>query len=201
MTVAAIILAAGQSSRFEDGHKLLAQLDGIPVIRHVVRALDQSNVGDIILVTGTNSKDIIAAAGMGRWRSVENSKPSEGLSASLRVGIETIDSSADGLLVTLADMPGISTDLINALLMAFDESEKQSIVFPTAADGKRGHPVIWPRALFHELSALSGDTGGKTVLSSHSGLWKPVLYDNAGAFADIDTRADLTDFPATRKLS
>jgi molybdenum cofactor cytidylyltransferase len=201
VTVAAIILAAGNSTRFEDGHKLLALLDGVPLVRHVATALEQSDLADIVLVTGANTNDVLTAVGAGRWRNVENKDPSAGLSSSLRVGIQTIRSAPDGVLVALGDMPGISIGLVQLLLAAFLGCKGQSIVFPVANNGRRGHPVIWPRALFAELERLSGDTGGKTLLADHRDLWLAVPCDDAGAFADIDTRADLDAFGRAQRLS
>lgn len=191
MIVAAIILAAGSSTRFENGHKLLAEIDGIPLVRRVASALAQSSVGEITLITGANTSDVVKAAGSGRWRSVENADTAKGLSSSLCLGIRNIDEHSDGVLVALGDMPGIGTELIDALLAAFKESKGRSIVFPVAKDGQRGHPVVWPRALFSALASLSGDTGGKTLLLENRNLWRPVPYDDAGAFTDIDTRSDL----------
>ena len=196
MKIAAVILAAGRSSRFEDGHKLLAEIDGVPIVRRVALALAQSRVDDIILVTGANADDVLAAAAPGRWRSVVNPNATEGLSSSLSLGIQSLDATADGALVALADMPGISTKLVDALLAAFTQGAGNSIVFPVASDSRRGHPVIWPRALFPALKNLSGDTGGKSLLAGHCELWRPVACDDAGAFADIDTRADLDAFAA-----
>ena len=95
-------------------------------------------------------------------------------------------------------MPGVSAELVNTLLAAFAESGGRSIVFPVATDGRRGHPVIWPRALIPELSALSGDAGGKAILEQHRDLWRPVAFEDVGAFADIDTREDLDRLRAHR---
>lgn len=194
MTVAAVILAAGRSSRFEDGHKLLAEIDGIPVIRHVCRALAASHVGDIALITSESGSAIAKAAGQGRWRTVENADARRQLSDSLRTGLENVPD-ADGVLVALGDMPGITTQLVNALVAAF-KSKPDAIVFPVARDSRRGHPVIWPKALLPSLMNLSGDTGGRTILAAHSELWLPVPWDDERAFADIDTRADLQRFMA-----
>jgi molybdenum cofactor cytidylyltransferase len=67
-------------------------------------------------------------------------------------------------------------------------------VFPVAADGRKGHPVIWPRALAPALEAVSGDAGGRALLDDYRELWRPVPSTGAGAFADIDTRSDLEAF-------
>ncbi len=202
MTVAAVILAAGRSSRFEDGHKLLAEIDRVPVIRRVCTALAASRVDDIALITSQSSGAIAKAAGPGRWRTVENADAPYQLSDSLRTGLKSVPD-ADGVLVALGDMPGITTQLVNALVAAF-KSKPDAIVFPVASDGRRGHPIIWPKALLPSLMNLSGDTGGKLILAAHSELWLPVPWDDERAFADIDTRADLqnftgSDYPIRRK--
>ncbi|CAA2137307.1 nucleotidyltransferase family protein [Hyphomicrobium sp. ghe19] len=195
MKLAAVILAAGRSSRFENGHKLLAEIDGVSMVRRVCSALAQSKIGDIILVTGANDDRVAKAAGHGRWRIVENPDARDGLSTSLRAGLRNIDPTSDGLLVALADMPGISSALIDTLVSAF-EINPDAIVFPASPDGRRGHPIIWPRSLFAALQTVSGDSGGRSVVADHRDLWRPVACDDPGAFADIDTRADLATFIA-----
>lgn len=194
MTVAAIILAAGRSTRFAGGHKLLIEIDGEPIVRRVAEALAASAVGEIVLVTPALDGPVAQAAGAGRWRTIENTQAAEGLSTSLRAGIEAIGESADGILVALADMPGIDAPLVDALIGAFKESDGRSIVFPVSAEGRQGHPVIWPRSLLPALSQLIGDTGGKALLAQHRDLWRPVATASSGAFADIDTREALASF-------
>ncbi len=194
MNVAGIILAAGSSTRFADGHKLLVEIDGIPIIRRVASALAHSRVGEIVIVTAADSDAVAKAAGSGRWRTIENPNARHGLSSSLSLGLQSIDEKADGVLVALADMPGVSAKLIDTLLAAFAETEGRSIIFPVATGGRRGHPVIWPKGLIPELSALSGDTGGREILALHGELWCPVPCEDAGAFTDIDTRQDLAVF-------
>ena len=194
MKVAAVILAAGSSSRFEDGHKLLVEIDGMPIVRHVCSALARSKVDDIVLVTAEADGAIVKAAGAGRWRVVENPNATEGLSTSLRTGLQSIDQSLDGVLVALADMPGTTDSLVDTLLSAFKGCNGSAIVFPISPDGRRGHPIIWPKALFAALETVTGDSGGKSILADHRGLWRPVPCENSGAFADIDTRADLEAF-------
>ncbi|SFV26356.1 nucleotidyltransferase family protein [Hyphomicrobium facile] len=195
MKLAAVILAAGSSSRFENGHKLLVEIDGTPMVRRVCSALAQSKIDDIILVTGGTDDRVAKAAGQGRWRIVENPDADDGLSTSLRTGLRNIDRTVDGLLIALADMPGISSALVDKLVSAF-EINPDAIVFPASPDGRRGHPIIWPRSLFAALDTVTGDRGGREILAQHQELWRPVACDEPGAFADIDTRADLATFVA-----
>jgi molybdenum cofactor cytidylyltransferase len=197
VNVAAIILAAGKASRFEDGQKLVAEIDGVPIVRRVCSAIARSNVSDIVLVVAALDGAVASAAGSGRWRTVENAGAGEGLSSSLRVGLQHIGREADGVLIALADMPGITDGLANELIWAFAASKGGAIVFPLAPDGRRGHPIIWPRDLIPALAAVSGDQGGKAVLANYPERWRPVPCEDAGAFADIDTRGDLEAFRRT----
>jgi molybdenum cofactor cytidylyltransferase len=191
--IAAIILAAGRSSRFEDGHKLLVEIGGIPIVRRVCETIAASRVDDVLLIVSETNGPVARAAGIGRWQAVENPNATEGLSTSLRIGLQNIASDTDGVLVALADMPGITAALVDALISTF-ASNRSTIVFPVASDGRRGHPIIWPKSLLPDLMSVPGDSGGKTILSDHTDLWRPVACENEGAFADIDTRADLAFF-------
>ena len=191
MKIAAIVLAAGRSSRFEGGHKLLAPIGGHALIHAVMSAVDAAPVDDIILVTAPESGQIISAAGPGRWRIVANEAAADGLSSSIRAGLSSLERNTDGALIVLADMPRVTCRLIAKLIGAFDESCGEAIVFPQTRNGQQGHPVLWPRSLFAELIGLSGDVGGKAILSRHRHLCRPVFADGNAAIFDIDTRADL----------
>ena len=198
MNVGAIILAAGRSSRFDAGHKLLADAGGGPLIARVVTAVAASKAADLVLVTAPEGGRIVAAAGPGRWRAIVNEDAGGGLSSSIRTGVAALASDTSGALVVLADMPGVSSPLISKLIAAFEASGGEAIVYPVSADGRQGHPVLWPCALFGELMALSGDKGGKALIDAHHDLARPVQVDGDGAFLDIDTTADLEAYKATR---
>jgi molybdenum cofactor cytidylyltransferase len=191
MKIAALILAAGRSSRFEGGNKLLADFDGRPVIHHVVTAISAAPVDDIILVTAPGGGKIVAAAGPGRWRSAVNPNAGLGLSSSIQTGLASLDPATDGALIVLADMPRLTSSLIAQLCAAFDASNGTAIVFPQTPDGRQGNPVLWPRALFPELMAPSGDIGGKAVLAKYRELHCPVTIDGDAVLFDIDTKGDL----------
>ena len=201
--IAAIVLAAGRSSRFEGGHKLLADTGGAPLIAHVMAALSQSNAAGIVLVTAPDGLPIAAAAGSGRWHTMVNEAAHEGLSSSIRAGLRAlgIESKSEpgqpayaGALIVLADMPGVSAHLINALIALFERHDHNAIAFPTEPGGRQGHPVLWPVALFPELMKLSGDRGAKELLQTHSGLVVTLPVGDAAPFHDIDTRQDLARY-------
>ena len=189
----AIVLAAGRSSRFADGHKLLADIGGKPLIRHTLEAVAASPVDDIVLVIGPQSEAALrAAAGDGRWRMTVNEDASLGLSTSLRAGLAALPKEVHGALVVLADMPGVTAALI-ARLLEKAGAYPDAIVYPLTGDGKQGHPVYWPRDLFPEFADLGGDQGGKPLLRRHAHRIVTIPADERAAI-DIDTVEDLAAF-------
>lgn len=191
VSVSAIVLAAGRSSRFDGGHKLLADTGNGPMMRQVLLAVSESPVSEIILVTAPEGGRIVAAAGPGRWRPVTNETPGEGISSSIQAGIAAASASTTGAVIVLADMPGISTALIASLIALFETKGGGAIVHPISEHGRQGHPVLWPRALFPDLMALTGDTGGKALLHAHRALVATLTVGGNAPFLDIDTAADL----------
>ncbi len=192
--IAAIVLAAGRSSRFEHGNKLLAEVGGLPLVRRVVNAVAASAVKDILLIVAPGARDVIEAAGSGRWRTVVNSVAERGLSSSLQTGIAALPDTTDGALVILADMPGVGTELIARVIAAFTAGNGDVIVYPADDAGRRGHPVLWPKHMFPELMVLQGDTGGKLLLQKYKEISRTVPVAGTEAFLDIDRTADLAKF-------
>lgn len=191
MKIAAVIVAAGRGSRFAGGNKLLADLNGIPLIRHAALAVASSPVTDAVLVVAPDSAAIVAAAGDGPWRVAVNPDAPQGLSRSIRTGIAALDASIDGALIILGDMPFVTSALIAKLCETFDANNGQRIVFPVTHDGRQANPVLWPRAFFPALLALTGDAGGKALLAANADLHSPVTFDDDGQALDVDTADDL----------
>ncbi len=194
MRIAALVLAAGRSSRFKSGNKLKTEIDGVPLVRRVLMAAAASPVAEILLVTNSDAQHVAAAAGTGRWRPIVNNEAHLGLATSLRTGIAALPDTTAGALVVLADMPGISTDLITRVIDEFAAQRGGAIVHPVDSAGRQGHPVLWPKSLFPELLALEGDSGGKALLQKYTSNLHTVAANGAEAFLDIDTDADLARY-------
>lgn len=195
LRVGAIVLAAGRSSRFTAGHKLLADLGGKAVIRCTLEAVAGSAVESIVLVVSFENHDaIMAAAGTGRWTGCINGVAEDGLASSLRSGASVLPEHLDGVLVVLGDMPGVTPDLIESIL-AKAAAYPGSIVYPLTPEGKQGHPVYWPSDIVPEFWELKGDQGGKPLLRRHTHRIATVpAGDNATI--DIDTVEDLAAYKA-----
>jgi molybdenum cofactor cytidylyltransferase len=149
--VAAIVLAAGQSSRM-GSNKLLADLGGQPMIRRTVSAMRQA-ADTTIVVTGRDAGLIEAALDGLPVTFVHNADYAQGLSTSLRAGIAALTPDTDAAVIALGDMPLVSPDVVRKLIAALSPAEHRSICVPVHK-GERGNPVLWGRQHFEALSAL-----------------------------------------------
>lgn len=190
LRVSALILAGGVSRRMGGVNKLLAIIDGKPLLRRVVDTVSASAVDDVVVVTGFEAGRVRQAAEGQGARFVHNPDFTEGLSSSLKTGIRALPVKAAGALVVLGDMPHVLTASINGLVARFKESGGRSICVPTC-QGRRGNPVLWPRDFFPEILGLSGDIGARHLIDKFKDRVEELPVDDAGIFVDIDTPADI----------
>ncbi|MBA5776974.1 NTP transferase domain-containing protein [Stappia sp. F7233] len=183
--VAGILLAAGQSRRMGSGNKLLATIDGRPLVRIAAENALESGLSSVQVVTGHMQAEVEAAlSGLG-LATTHNPDFADGMAGSIRAGILALPEDADAALILLADMPGITGDVINRLIAAFDPTEGRTIVVPTMS-GKRGNPVLWDRRYFPDLLRLEGDTGARHLIARHADQVAEVEIGEA-ARLDLDT--------------
>jgi molybdenum cofactor cytidylyltransferase len=184
--IAAVVLSAGESSRM-GRPKALLPIEGETFIGRIVASLKQTQVGKIVVVLGHNS-DLLAAAI--RPLAVEiliNPNYKLGQLSSLQVAVRNLLPDADcaGILVHLVDHPYIDASLVDRMIQQFYESKKD-IVVPRCR-GKRGHPVLFSRALFGELLDAPMDQGAKAVVNAHGNETLEIDTDEKGITVDIDT--------------
>jgi molybdenum cofactor cytidylyltransferase len=89
------------------------------------------------------------------------------------------------VVVVLGDMPFVSAAHIDRLIAAFDPL-RGNIVVPMK-DGRRGNPIVWPRAFFDEMQQVQGDVGARELLQRHADRVDVVAFDDDAIFADVDT--------------
>ena len=187
-SVAIVILAAGKASRMGEGgkHKLLAEFDGVPLVRRSALTALGADAASVIVVTGHRRSEIAAALDGLALTFIDNPDYPSGMASSLITGFSSKDADrAEGILVMLADMPGISTTHLDALISAFRNAGGEAIV-RAVSRGKPGNPVILPRSLNQAVLRLEGDVGARDIIAT-SGL--PVLDVDIGdaALLDVDT--------------
>ena len=190
--VAAVILAAGRSTRMGGPNKLLAELNGKKLVRIVAEQALASKASPVIVVTGHQSADVAAALKGLDVTLVNNPQFADGLATSVKAGIAAVPASADGAIVCLGDMPLIDAKLIDRLVEAFAPDRGSLIVVPVAG-GRRGNPVLWSRRFFPELMTLDGDIGARHLIAQHAEAVAEVEVDGKSAFLDIDTPEMLAD--------
>jgi len=184
-SVAIVVLAAGGASRMGEGgaHKLLAEFDGVPLIRRVARAALASEASAVIVVVGHRQVEIRNALHDLPLHIIENPAYGSGMASSLKAGFASRQSSgADGILVMMGDMPGISSANINQLIETFEGARGEAIV-RCVADGQPGNPVILPNSLKDAVLRLDGDMGARGIIET-CGL--PIIGVEIGAAARLD---------------
>ncbi len=187
--IAALLLAAGRGSRFGAfANKLLADLEGRPLVRRAAEAALASRLHRVIVVTGHERAEIEAALAGLPLVFTHNRDFASGLASSLRRGVAAA-ADDDGVVVLLADMPRVSLRTIDALISAFEEAPGALAVVPVR-EGRRGNPALLAKSIFPQIAALEGDEGARRLLRKLGGVIEfPVEEDEV--LADVDTPADL----------
>ena len=193
--VAAIVLAAGQSRRMGATNKMLVPVDGKPMVVHTVEAALASHAAPVIAVVGHDRDPVAAALSHLPVTLVDNPDHAQGLSTSLRAGLNAVPEDADAVLVCLGDMPLVTGRHLDRLIAAYAPVEGRAIVVPTDR-GKRGNPVLWDRRFFDEMRRVAGDVGARHLIGVHDDLVVEVPFDDGATALDVDTPAALADLIA-----
>ena len=210
--IAAIILAAGRSTRFAGDQpgttKLVAELNGKPLVRHVADAALASHARPVIVVTGHARELVQEVFGDLPLTFVHNKDYATGIASSIRAGIGQVPENASGAIVLLGDMPLVSAQMINHLVQSFEAAASADAIVPLTED-RRGNPVVLARSLFPAVSRLSGDEGARRLLQEPGVQVVELSVPGNAAAADIDTQealeawrrkqaGDATSGPTTR---
>jgi molybdenum cofactor cytidylyltransferase/nicotine blue oxidoreductase len=181
VTVAALVLAAGEGRRF-GGTKQLAELEGRPLLEHALAAV--TGVEPRVVVLGHAADEIRAAVDLQGAEPVVCERWHEGQSASLRRGLEAL-AGADAVLVVLGDQPGITAAAVDAVVGAGGDEDAVRATY----DGVPSHPVLLRRALLGRAGELRGDSGFRDLLEG--ARVRAVEVGHLADPADIDTREEL----------
>jgi molybdenum cofactor cytidylyltransferase len=167
-------------------NKLLADLGGKPIVRCVVEAALASRARPVLVVTGHQEDAVRAALVRLDVAFVANPDYGRGLSTSLKAGLRALPEAAAGVLVLLGDMPRTAAADLDTLIAAFLEAGGEAIITPLH-QGKRGNPVLWPRACFAEMLQLEGDAGAGRLLAIHADKVRGMELGTDAVLADVDT--------------
>ncbi len=172
--ITGLLLAAGGARRF-GSQKLVALLEGVPLVTHAANALLRATDG-LVVVTGHDAAVVRAALSGITAVIIENADWSNGLANSIRCGISAISEKCDAVVIALGDQPGIDGGVIEQLIRCWRESDRPIVA--TRYQGQRGHPVLFDRSLFAELAQLHGDIGARELIARSP---------DRVAYVDVDT--------------
>ncbi len=189
--VAAVVLAAGRSTRMGAVNKMLAEIGGKPLVRIAAEQAVASRAKPVIVVTGHEREKVETALSGLPVRLVHNPDFADGLGTSLKAGIAAVPDEADAAIVCLGDMPQVDAALINKLVSAFDPERGALIVVPSI-DGRRGNPVVWSRRFFHDLMSIQGDIGARHLIGTYAEAVVEVPVVGEAALTDVDTPESLS---------
>lgn len=186
MTVVALILAAGQGSRFGADKRRATLPDGRSLLAHSVeRAQGVFDEVRVVLRDGEQAEDLGLPAGC---RVVHSTDAALGMGHSLAAGAASLgDSQAQAVAILLGDMPWIAPQTLRALA---DAAGASTILFPLH-DDQRGHPVLFGRDFWPALTQLTGDEGARTVVQAHRDRCVTLDVSDSGVLRDVDTPAAL----------
>jgi molybdenum cofactor cytidylyltransferase len=185
--IAAIVLAAGASTRMGRQKLTLPMPDGRPLVRLAVEQVLAAGLDETVVVLGADAEAVSATLAGVPVRTVVNPQYAEGQSTSLRAGLDALRPGTEAVVIALGDQPLPDPGVIRRLAAAFRETGRP-VVIPVYRDG-RGNPVLFAAALFDELRRVTGDQGGRSVITNDPDRVAEVPID-APMPVDLDTPAD-----------
>jgi molybdenum cofactor cytidylyltransferase len=186
INIAGVVLAAGLSRRMGRA-KLLLPLEGRPVIRITVESVLAAGVAPVVVVTGTQHRELAEALAGLPVTLVNNPAPEAGQAGSIRIGIRALPHDTEAVCIALGDQPFVPSRVMTALLAALRTTSK-AVVAPRYRDG-RGNPVLFRRETFAELLEVSGDQGARSVIERDPSRVALVEFDDPMP-QDVDTPED-----------
>jgi molybdenum cofactor cytidylyltransferase len=196
VSIAGLLLAAGKSERM-GRPKLMLDFRGKTFLEHIFEQASQSALTEVKVVIGHHAEWVQSRFPHleGKW--IVNPDYQRGQLSSLQCGLSSLNrNSIDGIMLFLIDHPFVNRMLINQLIESFEE--RRSLIIVPSYNRRRGHPVIFSRLLFDELSNASLDYRASDVIRSHENEIFYVEVGNPGVLVDIDTPEDYSRyvFPA-----
>jgi len=194
-----IVLAAGSSTRF-GRNKLLEKNAGFTMIERVVKSAVSSKVDEVVVVLGHEAQRIKDALRNFKCKFVFNEDFKIGQSSSVKVGVKSVMSYADAVMVLPGDVALITSKAINMVVEEYKRSRSPIVV--ASHQGRSGHPILFDHSLFDELMKINEETMGlKAVVNRHRNLIEKVEIGSNEVLIDIDTKEDFKRYISLKSLS
>ncbi|MHB1206854.1 MAG: nucleotidyltransferase family protein, partial [Rhodospirillaceae bacterium] len=175
--------------------KLVMPLDGKPLVRRMVETIIAARHAQVVVVTGHEPAMVAAAVAGLPVTLANNPRYAEGLSTSLKAGLDAVAPEMAGAMICLADMPSLTAAHLQRLMAGFDPAAGRAIGVPTHT-GKRGNPVLWARELFVQMREMAGDVGAKALIGANESLVYEVEFEDTAVLTDLDTPEQWSEYVA-----
>ena len=192
--VGAVLLAAGEGSRMGNIPKCLIQLDGQTLLQRQLIALTEAGVDEVVVVTGHHhlavERELEALKSLNPMRVIRNAHANEGQARSVRLGIETLGSDFDAVIMALSDQPFIDSQDIKALIATFKKRTAGEIILPMF-NGQRGNPIMLSGSVMKTILASGAEMVCRNFMDQHPELVHQWQTQNDHYVVDVDTPEDL----------
>lgn len=189
--VAAVLLAAGASKRF-GGAKMLADVEGEPLVRRVARAFVEAGFAEVAVVLAPGAEDVAAALGGLGVLAVPNPRPEDGMLSSAQAGLSSLASGCGRVAISPADLPGLTAPVLRRLLAGLPPAAPDAVAVPSA-DGRRGHPLVLPADLVPRILSWGPERRLSDILREPGVAVHEVPGFGPGVLRDVDVPADLAE--------
>jgi molybdenum cofactor cytidylyltransferase len=199
LSLAVLLLAAGQGSRLGFHPKALLKKGGVTLLNRLLDAVEHFNPIEFIVVTGFHGDAIeqsLAQMDSSFSRSIRllrNPNPEAGQASSVRLGIEALHSNFDALLIALSDQPTITTAEISQLLSRFSQRRTGIEIVLPMVYGQRGNPVLFSKKALQNTLAIP-DLSCRAYMDAHPEQVQVWHTNNAAFICDVDTPQDMKKY-------
>lgn len=198
--IGGILLAAGESRRMGAINKLALLVDGQPLLRRIAQTLLASRLQELVVVLGHEADQARSLIEDLELKTVYNEHYKEGQMTSVHCGLEALTGIYKGVMINLADQPLLTPEDINALIDAFDNRERGSILVPTHR-GQRGNPIVLATEHRDEILRSQRNLGCKRLIESNPEWVTTVEMDTEHVVFDLDTPDDYADLQRRFEMS
>jgi molybdenum cofactor cytidylyltransferase len=191
-----IVPASGFSRRMGK-QKLLLSWQDVPLLEHVLITARNSSLRGVLTIIPAGDEERSKISGQCNCHTVYNDNPERGIGYSLALGIKHIPRTADAVIILLGDQPELKQDDIERVIIRFQQhyienhGHSKIIIQTQYTDNKVGHPILFSKHFFSDISQLDGDRGGNKIITSN--LQYVSLVESINSYPDdIDTMEDFT---------
>lgn len=188
--ISGILLAAGESSRMGEENKLLLPVEGEPMFKKALTAMQNSKIGELIVILGHDYKAMMPYFQSCSIRLAINGNHLEGQTSSIHTGLRMISPSSKAFLICLADMPFLTQKHIDDLLDAYENIDGEDVIMKPFNGDVPGNPVIFSKSFYDGMIACTDPDGCKSVIGENRNFLHKYQTTDMAYFRDIDTPQD-----------